>query len=92
MKRVIFYLSILDLVKDYKRTDLVQTKKYIKMNRSNYINRFLNSLGWDVSSDQPDPAPTTVTNSRMWDLWMDAEIKIDRGDNNPDNGNTNVWR
>ena len=42
------------------------------MNCSNYINRFLKSRGWDVASDKPDAAPTTVTNSREWDKWMKA--------------------
>ena len=57
----------LGLVKDYNGTDLVQTKKYIEMNCSNYINRFLKSYGWKVASGQPASAPTTVTNSRTWD-------------------------
>ena len=35
----------LGLVKDYNGTDLVQTKKYIEMNCSNYINQFLKSHG-----------------------------------------------
>ena len=52
----------LGLDKDYIGSNLVQTKKYIKMNCSNYINRFLKSYGWNVTSDQPDSAPTTVTN------------------------------
>mmetsp|Transcript_48987 Transcript_48987/g.49742 ORF Transcript_48987/g.49742 Transcript_48987/m.49742 type:complete len:177 (+) Transcript_48987:844-1374(+) len=42
------------------------------MNCSNYINRFLKSHGWDVASDKPNTAPTTVTNSRTWDQWMEA--------------------
>ena len=54
----------LGLVQDYKGTDLVQTKKYIEINCSNYIARFLKSHGWDIESDQPNTAPTTVTNSR----------------------------
>ena len=33
----------LGLVQDYNGTDLVQTKKYIEMNCSNYIARFLKS-------------------------------------------------
>ena len=53
----------LGLVKDYNGTDLVQTKKYIEMNCSNYINRFLKSHGWDVASDQPDSSPTTNENA-----------------------------
>ena len=57
----------LGLVQDYNGTDHVQTKKYIEVNCSNYIARFLKSHGWDVASDQPDTAPTTVTNSRTWD-------------------------
>ena len=69
----------LGLVKDYNGTDLVQTKKYIEMNCSNYINRFLKSHGWDVASDQPDSAPTTVTNSRTWDNWMEAKRLADLG-------------
>ena len=59
----------LGLVKDYNSTDLVQTKKYIEMNCSNYIARFLKSHSWDVASDQPDSAPTTVTNSRRIASW-----------------------
>ena len=54
----------LGLVKDYNGTDLVQTKKNIGMNCSNYIAWFLTSNGWDVTSDQPGTAPTTITNSR----------------------------
>ena len=67
----------LGLVKDYNGTDLVQTKKYIEMNCSNYINRFLKSHGWDVASDKPDTAPTTVTNSQTWDNWMEAQQLAD---------------
>ena len=62
----------LGLVQDYIGTDLVQTKKYIEMNCSNYIARFLNAHGWDVASNQPNTAPTTVTNSRTWDNWIEA--------------------
>ena len=67
----------LGLVKDYNDTDLVQTKKYIEMNCSNYVNRFLKSHDWDVASDQPDAAPTTVINSRCWDDWMEAKRLVD---------------
>ena len=63
----------LGLVKDYKGTDLVQTKKYIEMNYSNYIAWFLKFHGWDVASDQPYTAPTTVTNSKTWNNWMEAK-------------------
>ena len=35
----------LGLVQDYISTDVIQTKKYIKMNCSNYIARFLKSHG-----------------------------------------------
>ena len=43
----------------------------------------------DVASDQPDTAPTTVTNSRTWDNWIEAQrltdIEIGSTDqNNPD--------
>ena len=43
------------------------------MNCSNYIDRFLKLHGWGVASDQPDTAPTTVTNPRTWDNWMEAQ-------------------
>ena len=59
-------------MKDYNGTDLIQTKKYIEMNCSNYVNRVLKSHGWDVASDQPDAVPTTVTNSREWDQGTKA--------------------
>ena len=42
------------------------------MNCSNYISQFFKSHGWDVASDKPDTAPTTVTSSREWDKWMKA--------------------
>ena len=71
----------LGLVKDYNGTELDQTKNYIEMNCSNCINQFLESHGWDAASDQPDLAPTTITNSRTWDNWMEAAQRIDRGDN-----------
>ena len=61
------------LVKDYNETYLVQTKKYIEMNCSNYINRFLKSHGWNIASNQPDSAPTAVTNSKTWDNWIEAK-------------------
>ena len=67
----------LGLVQDYNGTDLIQTKNYIEMNCSNYITRSLKSQGWDVASDQPDTAPTTVTNSRTWDNWMEAQRLAD---------------
>ena len=87
---MIFHVKTLGLVKDYNGTDLVQSKKYIEMNCSNYINRFLESHGWDVASDQSDPAPTTRTNLRTLDLWMDAVNNINRGNDNNDNANKNV--
>ena len=43
----------LGLIKDFNDTDLVQTKKYIGMNCSNYNNQYLNSNGC-VISGQPD--------------------------------------
>ena len=58
------------MITDYNGTDLVQTKKYVEMNCSDYINRFLKSHGWDVASDKPNAAPTTVTNSQEWDSWI----------------------
>ena len=75
----------LGLVTDYNGTDLVQTKKYVEMNCSNYINRFLKSHGWDVASDKPDASPTTVTNSRGWDRWMKdhEECKADNVEHAP---------
>ena len=32
----------------------------------------MKSHGWDVASDKPDAAPTTVTSSQEWDRWMKA--------------------
>ena len=80
----------LGLVQDYNSTDLVQTKKYIEMNCSNYIVRFLKSHGWDVASNQPDTAPTTVTNSRTWDNWMEAQQLTNLEKNLIDHNNTDV--
>ena len=80
----------LRLVQDYNGTDLVQNKKYIAMNCSNYIARFLKSHGWDVASDQLDTAPTTVTNSRTWDNWIEAKRLADLGKDSTDNKNTDV--
>ena len=37
----------------------------------------MKSHGWDVASDQPNAAPTTVTNSRTWDNWMEAKRLAD---------------
>ena len=48
------------------------------MNFSNYITRFLKFHGWDIAFDQPDTAPTTVTNSRTWDNWMEAKPYYNR--------------
>ena len=56
------------------------------MNYSNYINQLLKSHGWDVTSDQLDSAPTTITNSWTWDQWMEAENKIDHDDDTTENG------
>ena len=80
----------LGLVKDYNGTDLVQTKKYIEMNCSNYINRFLKSHGWDVASDQPDAAPTIFTNSRTWDNWMEAKRLADLEEDSTSNNVTDI--
>ena len=60
------------------------------MNYSNYIARFLKSHGWDVTSDQPDTAPTTVTDSRTWDNWMEAKRLADLGQGSTDNEDTDV--
>lgn len=57
----------LGLVKDCNSMDLVQTKKYIKMDCLNYIKRFLKSHGWDIALDQPSLTPTIVKNPRTWD-------------------------
>ena len=77
----------LGVVKDYNGCDLVQTKKYIEMNCSNYINRFLRSHGWDVASDQPDAVPNPVQHDD-WDLWEEAgrqcRLKNARNNNNDD--------
>ena len=78
------------LVQYYNGTDLVQTKKYIEMNCSNYIARFLKSHCWDVASDQPDTAPTTVTNSRTWDNWMEAQWLADLEQGSTDQDNTDI--
>ena len=78
------------MVQDYNGTDLVQTKKYIEMNCSNYIARFLKSHGWDVASDQLNTAPTTVTNFRTWDNWMESKRLADLGKGFTDNKDTDV--
>lgn len=57
----------LGLVKSYKGNDLLQTKKYIKMNYLSYINQFFKSHGWDIASDQSDLTPTTAMYSRVQD-------------------------
>ena len=77
------------MVQDYNGTNLIQTKNYIEMNCSNCITRFLKSYGWDVAFDQFDKAHTTVTNSRTWDNWMQAQRLADTENgltdqNNPD--------
>ena len=72
----------LGLVKDYNGMDLVQTKKYIKINCLDYIKHFFKSHGWDVVSNQPDLTPTVFTNTRTWDQWMENANNIDRGNNN----------
>ena len=54
------------------------------MNCSNYINCFFKTHTWDVALDQPDLAPTTATNSRAWDQWMDASNNIDHDNDNAD--------
>ena len=76
----------LGLVKNYNGADLVQSKRFIGMNCSNYINCSLKSYGQDVTSDELDSTSTTVTNSRTWDLWMD---NIGCGNDNTDDGNAN---
>lgn len=80
----------LGLVQDYNCTDLVQTKKYIKMNCSNYIARFLKSYCWNVAYDQPDTDPTTVMNSRTWDNWMEAQQLADLEQDSTDQNNSDV--
>ena len=60
------------------------------MNCFSYIARFLKSHGWYVVSDQFDIAPTTVTNSRTWDNWMEAKWLADLGKDPTDTKNTDV--
>ena len=80
----------LGLVQDYNGTDLVQTRKFIEMNCSNYIARFLKSHGWDVASNQPNAVSTTVTNTRTWDNWMEAQRLADLEQSLIDHNNTDV--
>ena len=60
------------------------------MNCSNYIARFLKSHGRDVASDQSNIDPTTITNSRTWDNWMESKQLGDLGKGSTDNKDTNV--
>ena len=60
------------------------------MNCFNYIARFLKSHGWDVASNQPNTALTTLTNSRTWNNWMEAKQLADFGKDFTDNKDTDV--
>ena len=62
------------------------------MNYLTYIAsaRFLKSHGWDVASDQPDTAPTTVINSRTWDNWMEAQQLADLENGSTDQNNSDI--
>ena len=86
----------LELYYNVNGTDLIQTKNYIEMNWSSYIPRFLKSPrflklhGWDVESDQANTTPTTVTNSRTWDNWMEAQQLADLENGSTDQNNPDV--
>ena len=60
------------------------------MNCSNYIARFLKSHSWDVASNQLDTAPTTVTNSRTWDNWMETQRLADLENGSIEKNNSDV--
>ena len=78
------------MVQDLNDTDLVQTKKYIEMNCSRHIAIFLKSYGCDVAFDQPNMSPTTITNSRTWDNWMEAKRLADLGQGSTDKKDNDV--
>ena len=78
------------LVQDYNGTYLIQMKNYIEINCSNCIARFLKSHGWDVTSDQPNTAPTTVMIIRTWDNWMKAQRLADIENGSIDQHNPDV--
>ena len=67
-----------------------RVSRFLLLYCSDYINRFLKSHGWDVASDQPDSAPTTVTNSRTWDNWMESTRLEDLGQDSTNNENIDV--
>ena len=56
----------------------------------NYINCSLKSHGRDVALDKPDSVPTTVTNSKTWDQWMDTANNIDRDNYHANDDNADV--
>ena len=49
-------IQFLGLVDDYNGVDINQTDSYIKMSAKRYLERFLASHGWGISSDKVDEA------------------------------------